>query len=64
MHDAERLLTIPGQPPSLLDLPKGCRFAPRCPHATDQCRNEYPEWYVTPAGDRRVACWLAEERLS
>ena len=64
MHDADRLTTIPGQPPSLLDLPKGCRFAPRCPHATDQCRNEYPEWYATPSGDRRVACWLAEERLS
>jgi len=63
MHDAERLLTIAGQPPSLLDLPRGCRFAPRCPHAVDRCREEYPDWHATGDG-RRVACWFAEERLA
>jgi peptide/nickel transport system ATP-binding protein len=34
---------IPGLPPSLLDLPEGCSFHPRCPFATDRCRREQPE---------------------
>ncbi|MBP8294970.1 MAG: ABC transporter ATP-binding protein [Burkholderiales bacterium] len=62
--DADRLVTIPGQPPSLFDLPPGCRFAPRCAYATNRCREEYPDWFETAAGARRVACWLAEERLA
>jgi peptide/nickel transport system ATP-binding protein len=33
---------LPGRPPSLWDPPKGCRFAPRCPLATQLCRNEEP----------------------
>jgi oligopeptide/dipeptide ABC transporter ATP-binding protein len=33
---------IPGLPPSLLDLPEGCSFHPRCPFATDRCRKEEP----------------------
>ena len=34
---SERLAQITGQPPSLLNPPPGCRFAPRCPHEFDQC---------------------------
>ncbi len=46
---------ISGQPPSLLDLPAGCRFAPRCPKRFDKCDQEPP----TFAKDgRRVKCWL------
>ena len=37
------LTTIDGAPPSLLDPPTGCRFAPRCPAATDLCRSTSPE---------------------
>ena len=37
-----RLTTIEGQPPSLLDLPAGCRFAPRCAYAEQRCRDAYP----------------------
>jgi oligopeptide/dipeptide ABC transporter ATP-binding protein len=59
----ERLALIPGQPPALWDLPKGCRFAPRCSHAVEQCRGEYPEWFADETG-RRVACWRVNERLS
>jgi len=33
---------IPGLPPSLLDVPPGCAFHPRCPHATDRCATEEP----------------------
>jgi peptide/nickel transport system ATP-binding protein len=37
-----RLYAIPGLPPDLSDPPKGCRFAPRCAYATDECRDEEP----------------------
>jgi len=38
----ERLLTIGGSPPSLIDLPPGCSFSPRCPFAQEICREEEP----------------------
>ena len=38
-----KLFSIPGAPPSLTNLPKGCRFAARCLWATDECRASYPE---------------------
>ena len=37
------LLSISGYPPELIDPPQGCRFAERCPMATDRCREEEPE---------------------
>lgn len=46
---------IAGRPPSLFDLPTGCRFAPRCPHRFAKCVEEPP--VVTP-DDRQVKCWL------
>lgn len=60
--DVERLVQIPGQPPSLLNPPRGCRFHPRCPHAMDICKTKDPE--LLPAGDDPThlqACWLDEE---
>ena len=52
----ERLYSIEGQPPSLLNLPPGCRFAPRCPVVRDTCRQqEPPEVSVGP--DHTVSCW-------
>ncbi|MCK4470825.1 MAG: ABC transporter ATP-binding protein [Anaerolineae bacterium] len=46
---------IPGSPPNLLHLPPGCRFHPRCPHATLHCEEARPE--LGDIGDRRlVAC--------
>jgi peptide/nickel transport system ATP-binding protein len=47
------LVQIPGATPSLLNLPPGCPFAPRCAHATDICRTEPPR-EVT--GSRAVRC--------
>jgi peptide/nickel transport system ATP-binding protein len=38
----ERLYSIPGAPPDLVNPPQGCRFAPRCRYATDKCRAESP----------------------
>jgi oligopeptide/dipeptide ABC transporter ATP-binding protein len=52
----ERLYTIEGQPPSLMNLPAGCRFAPRCPYADQRCRDTYPASFL--AGDgHTVDCW-------
>lgn len=47
---------IAGQPPSLLALPKGCRFAPRCPFRFDRCREDPP--LLQQADGRQVKCWL------
>lgn len=38
-----RLDAIPGAVPHPLDLPKGCKFAPRCKYATEKCLNEEPD---------------------
>ena len=38
-----RLSTIDGQPPDLVDLPRGCAFSPRCPVRTDRCLSERPK---------------------
>ncbi len=47
---------ITGQPPSLLNPPKGCRFADRCPKRFEKCDEEPPT--VIQEGDRKVKCWL------
>ena len=41
--DTDRLTQIPGQPPSLLNPPRGCRFNARCPYVMDICRTTEPE---------------------
>jgi peptide/nickel transport system ATP-binding protein len=51
---------IPGAPPSMLDLPPGCAFHPRCPYAMDRCAVEEPVLRSIGA-DRRAACHLLEE---
>jgi oligopeptide transport system ATP-binding protein len=53
----ERLFSIPGTPPSLIDMPECCPFHPRCEHAMDVCRKQYPG--ETDFGDgHRAHCWL------
>lgn len=42
LRKGERLLSIPGAPPDLANLPAGCAFAPRCPRASDLCRDLLP----------------------
>jgi oligopeptide/dipeptide ABC transporter ATP-binding protein len=54
--DVERLYSIDGQPPALWDLPEGCRFAARCPHAEDRCRAEYPSSRSVSKG-HTASCW-------
>ena len=62
---AERLRQIPGAPPSMIGDRTGCPFAPRCPLATDLCRETEPELVAVPSvtsapGEHRAACHYAE----
>jgi oligopeptide transport system ATP-binding protein len=52
----KRLYSIEGQPPSLLNLPAGCRFAPRCSVAKDVCREQEPP-EVEIGDGHSVSCW-------
>ena len=54
--EKHELITIPGEPPDLLNPPPGCRFHPRCPNATEICRKEQPEFEDVGKG-HIVACW-------
>jgi oligopeptide/dipeptide ABC transporter ATP-binding protein len=56
---AERLVAIPGRPVSAFEAPSGCRFAPRCPHATGSCRSD--EQVITDLDGGRVRCERATE---
>jgi peptide/nickel transport system ATP-binding protein len=60
--DVERLTQIPGQPPSLLRPPAGCRFHPRCPYVMEVCKTAEPELVATQrAAEHFQACHLDEE---
>ena len=60
--DVERLTQIPGQPPSLLRPPAGCRFHPRCPHVMEICKTTVPELVPTQKDPEHLqACHLDEE---
>ncbi|NBJ94241.1 ABC transporter ATP-binding protein [Parablautia muri] len=60
-EDVQRV-GIAGRPPALKNPPPGCRFAPRCPHATDRCRSEVPKFReITPG--RFAACHLLKEEV-
>ena len=52
----ERLYSIEGQPPSLMDLPPGCRFFPRCSEAKETCREQQPA-EVEISDGHYVSCW-------
>jgi peptide/nickel transport system ATP-binding protein len=55
-----RLQEIPGMVPALTNLPAGCVFAPRCAHAEDRCRREYPA-YEEKRPRHWAACWRSTE---
>jgi oligopeptide transport system ATP-binding protein len=55
------LVSIPGLPPDLIDLPTGCAFAARCEYAVERCLEETPQLEVADGENRTVACWRWEE---
>ncbi|MDK1103650.1 MAG: ABC transporter ATP-binding protein [Actinomycetota bacterium] len=57
----KRLHSIAGAPPSVIDLPIGCRFKPRCEFAIDKCGKVLPMLQDVEGGSQRVACHRAEE---
>jgi len=57
-----RAPAIPGQVPSLREMPAGCRFHPRCPHAEAKCRERQPKLSIA-GEEHQVRCWLATEEL-
>jgi peptide/nickel transport system ATP-binding protein len=56
-EDRTRLQPIAGQPPSLITLPEGCPFRPRCPYAFEKCVEE-PPLIEIGSGSHTSACWL------
>ena len=60
-HRLEKLQTIPGMVPSLLNLPKGCRFYDRCFQAQAKCQDKSPELQVVPSREstlHQVSCYF------
>lgn len=54
-HGRDRLITIPGSPPDLANMPPGCSFAPRCSQAVQSCHSTVPSLVGTDANGQ-VAC--------
>jgi oligopeptide/dipeptide ABC transporter ATP-binding protein len=59
----ERLVPIEGQPPSLIDLPPGCAFAPRCPFVMEACTQADPPDYAV-AAEHTAKCYLYSEHAT
>ncbi len=53
----QRLIPIEGSPPNMVDPPKGCPFAARCPYTMQICLNHMPDYMTTDTGHRAM-CWL------
>ncbi|BDX02422.1 ABC transporter ATP-binding protein [Marinomonas pontica] len=58
----QRLNQIQGSMPSLTERPSGCAFHPRCPYATQKCRQEQPQFIYN--GVSTVACFIIEDMLN
>ena len=59
---SQKLYSIEGQPPNLLDPPEGCRFAARCEKVMPICKTKYPpEVTIEAESNHRVCCWLFKE---
>jgi oligopeptide/dipeptide ABC transporter ATP-binding protein len=55
----EKLHSIKGMPPSLINLPQGCKFRPRCPHAFDKCEEEPELKNRVEDREHLDRCWLS-----
>jgi peptide/nickel transport system ATP-binding protein len=57
-HDPTRdraHVLLPGEPPDPVDLPDGCNFAPRCPHAQEECRRNDPGLTLAVSSEGQMA---------
>ena len=62
-HDGAELMSIPGNPPNMANMPKGCPFAERCEHASQQCVDTLPQLVASPLNSRvQRACHKAGRR--
>jgi len=59
-YKGDKLQTIPGSPPSLMRIPSGCSFHPRCPYRRDNCVTDVPPLYEV-SDTRRSACHYWQE---
>ena len=59
-----KLFSIPGQPPDLADLPRGCAFQPRCEHATAECEAGVPDLDPHPQDSTRTCACFESVRLA
>jgi len=55
-QDTERLFSIPGQPPNVINLPPCCPFFPRCAEAMEICKTKYPD-EIDYGNGHKAACW-------
>jgi len=58
LMDSIPRLADPSGAPDLINPPKGCRFAPRCPYAQDKCRETEPPLRTVGSADHLFACWF------
>lgn len=56
LRRVEKIISIPGEPPDLVNPPQGCLFNPRCPKRFERCLKEQPP--IMDVGERMVACYL------
>ncbi len=60
LGEKDQLYKMPGEPPSLMDPPTGCRYHPRCPEVMDICSRISPN-FVKHRAEQFAACWLYED---
>src|SRR5699024_10222249 len=58
----KRLYAIPGQVPDPMSMPRGCKFAARCPYVMDKCLENEPELLDVKETKQQSRCWLTEEK--
>ncbi|MFX4303303.1 ABC transporter ATP-binding protein [Alicyclobacillus tolerans] len=58
----QRLQPIEGNVPPITRMPKGCRFSPRCMHASDRCRAQQPGFFQVDNAEHLSRCWLNEAK--
>jgi peptide/nickel transport system ATP-binding protein len=59
-HEQDRLISIPGEPPDLINPPSGCKFHPRCQFATEKCKSDLPV-LVEYEPRHFASCWHTDK---